>query len=333
VRRAGPILPALLAVLLLTGCGSASRPDPVATLSARTAPPADLGPAERPRVVAFPAARGRSLTELGQLATRSVTLSAATGTFTPGPSPSRFAFALQTGSGAFLYAPTVLYIARTAHSPAQGPFLAPADPMGVADRFRSREDTGPDGIQAIYESSLPLPHAGTYQLLSLTHTSAGVIGATGEVAVAPSSPIPGAGQRMPALSTLTTGSVRTSLLTTRVPAEHMASASLRSLVGHRPVVLIVSTPALCTSRVCGPVTDEAVQLQQRFGNRITFLHQEVFVDNDPEKGLRPQLRALHLRTEPWVFAIDRRGVIVDRLEGAFGRHALAVAVRAAIKGT
>jgi hypothetical protein len=99
------------------------------------------------------------------------------------------------------------------------------------------------------------------------------------------------------------------------------------------VILIVSTPALCTSRVCGPVTDEAVQSQQRFGSRVTFLHQEVFVDNDPAKGLRPQLRALHLRTEPWVFAIDRRGVIVDRLEGAFGRHALAAAARAAIQGS
>jgi hypothetical protein len=97
------------------------------------------------------------------------------------------------------------------------------------------------------------------------------------------------------------------------------------------VILIVSTPALCTSRVCGPVTDEAVQLQHRFGRRVDFIHQEVYVDNDPSKGLRPQLKALHLHTEPWVFAINRRGVIVDRLEGAFGLHALTTAVRAALR--
>jgi hypothetical protein len=170
-------------------------------------------------------------------------------------------------------------------------------------------------------------------VLSLTRTSAGVVGAPGEVAVAPSSPIPAAGQRMPALSTLTAGSAhgQTSLLTTRVPAEHMASVSLRRVLGRRPVLLIVSTPALCTSRVCGPVTDEAVALQHRFGRRVAFLHQEVYVDNNPAKGLRPQLKALHLRTEPWVFAIDRRGVIVDRLEGAFGHHALTGALNAALK--
>jgi hypothetical protein len=40
---------------------------------------------------------------------------------------------------------------------------------------------------------------------------------------------------------------------------------------------------------------------------VTLLHQEVYVDNNPAKGLRPQLKSLHLRTEPWVFAIDRRG--------------------------
>ena len=63
----------------------------------------------------------------------------------------------------------------------------------------------------------------------------------------------------------------------------------------------------------------AVQLQHEFGNRVTFIHEEVYVDNQPKLGLRPQLKAFHLRTEPWLFVINRHGVIVDRLEGAFGR--------------
>jgi hypothetical protein len=319
----------------VAACGATSHPPTVASLTpgavGPSPAPVHLGPAEHPAHAGFPSAGGRSLSQLGRLATRSVTMSAATGTFTPGS--GRFAFALQTSSGAFLYGPTEIYVARTPHSPAHGPFPAAADPMDVAARYRSRENSGPDGIQAIYETHLGLPRAGTYSVLSLTRTSAGVVGAPGEVAVAPSSPIPGVGERMPALSTLTPGSVhgRTSLLTTRVPAEHMASVSLRRVLGHRPVLLIVSTPALCTSRVCGPVTDEAVALQHQFGRSVTFLHQEVYVDNNPAKGLRPQLKALHLRTEPWVFAINRRGVIVDRLEGAFGRHALTGAVQAALK--
>jgi hypothetical protein len=82
--------------------------------------------------------------------------------------------------------------------------------------------------------------------------------------------------------------------------------------------------------VCGPVTDVAVQLQHQFGNRVTFIHEEVYVDNQPSKGLRPQLTAFHLRTEPWLFVINRRGIIVARLEGAFGTAELTKALNAAL---
>jgi hypothetical protein len=96
-------------------------------------------------------------------------------------------------------------------------------------------------------------------------------------------------------------------------------------------VLISSTPELCHSRICGPVTDVAVQLQHEFGNRIVFIHQEVYADNNPTKGLRPQMKAFHLQTEPWVFTINRQGIIAARLEGAFGLDELRQAIDAALK--
>jgi hypothetical protein len=111
----------------------------------------------------------------------------------------------------------------------------------------------------------------------------------------------------------------------------MHSVSFDQVLGKRPVALLFSTPQLCTSRVCGPVTDIMVYLQRQFSNRITFIHQEIYVDNDTHKGLRPQLGAFHLQTEPWLFTINRRGVIAARLEGAFGlseaRQALGAALR------
>ena len=79
------------------------------------------------------------------------------------------------------------------------------------------------------------------------------------------------------------------------------------------------------------MTDIAVQLQHEFGNKITFIHQEVYVDNKPSKGLRPQLKAFHLRTEPWLFTINRQGVIAARLEGAFGINAATQAIQAALQ--
>ena len=111
----------------------------------------------------------------------------------------------------------------------------------------------------------------------------------------------------------------------------MAAVSLNQVLGKRPVALLFSTPQLCVSRVCGPVTDIAVQLQHRFGNKVAFIHQEVYVDNQPSKGLRSQLKAFHLRTEPWLFAINRHGTIVARLEGAFGTTELTQAIQAALR--
>ena len=74
-----------------------------------------------------------------------------------------------------------------------------------------------------------------------------------------------------------------------------------------------------------------VQLQHEFGDRIAFIHQEVYVDNMPSRGLRPQLRAFHLQSEPWLFTVNRHGVVAARLEGAFGtgeaRQALDAALR------
>jgi len=279
----------------------------------------------------FPAAHGRTLAQLGALVKSSGNLGAATGTFTPGT--RRFAFALTSRSGGFIYAPTALYIAASPTSRAVGPILAAADPMGVAPQYRSKQNTGPGGIRAIYTTQVPLPQAGTYTILSLTRTSHGLIGAPGEIAVAASSPIPDVGDRPPdiATDTLATTHGSVALLTTRIPPESMHAVSFNQVLGKKPIALLFSTPQLCISRVCGPVTDVAVELQHQFGNRITFIHEEVYVDNDPAKGLRPQLEAFNLRTEPWLFTINRQGVIAARLEGAFGVHAATQALQAALQ--
>jgi hypothetical protein len=303
------------------------------TASGPVLPPAvaELPAAEHPRTSQFPPAHAQSLRQLAKLAKSSAELGAATGTFTPGT--RRLAFGLNASSGAFIYAPTAIYIATTPDTPAQGPFLAPADPMSVSPQYRSQQNSGPGGIEAIYSTEVPVAHKGTYTILALTRTSKGLIGAPGEIAVAASSQIPNVGQRPPDIATDTAATVNgdTALLTTRLPPESMHAVSFNQVLGKRPIALLFSTPQFCISKICGPVTDIAVQLQQKFGSRIAFIHQEVYVNNQPTKGLRPQLTAFHLRTEPWLFTINRQGVITARLEGAFGLNGATQALEAALK--
>ena len=61
-------------------------------------------------------------------------------------------------------------------------------------------------------------------------------------------------------------------------------------VGKKPVALLFATPQLCQSRVCGPVVDVGLQLRARYGDQVDFIHQEVYTDNDPNKGLRKPLQ-------------------------------------------
>jgi hypothetical protein len=180
---------------------------------------------------------------------------------------------------------------------------------------------------------VPLASKGTYTVLALTRTPHGLIGSPGEIAVASSSPIPDVGQRPPAIATDTLATVPgdIALLTTRVPAESMHSVSFKDALGKRPIALLFSTPQLCISRVCGPVTDIAVSLQHRYGGRVTFIHQEVYANNQPKNGLRSQLKAFHLQTEPWLFTINRQGRIAARLEGSFGVNAFTQALQAALR--
>lgn len=344
VIRTHPRALALLgaAGLMLAGCGSSSSSSSSTTTDTQAAAAkraqgnqaqtavAQLAPAEHPSAGDFPAAKGNSLQQLGAMVKSTAQFGGANGTFTPGV--RRVAFALNTKTGGFVYAPTAIYVAKTPTSPAKGPYLAPADPMVVAPQYRSKQNAGPGGIQAIYATRIPLPHPGTYTLLALTKTPKGLVGTPGEVAVAKSSPVPDVGQRPPAIATDTAATVHgdTALLTTRVPPESMHSVSFNQVLGKKPVALLFSTPQLCISRVCGPVTDIAVSLQHEFGDKITFIHQEIYVDNQPTKGFRPQFKAFHLQTEPWLFTINSKGVIVDRLEGAFGVNEIRQALEAAL---
>ena len=338
------VIAVLGTAIIVVGCGSSSSDTSSTSAASKSQtqtqtqasavlPPAvnELGPAQRPAASQFPAAKGRTLQQLAAQVKSSAQLGAATGSFTPGT--RRFAFALNAKSGAFIYAPTALYIARTPSSPAKGPFLAPADPMTVPAADRSKQNTGPGGIQAIYAAQLPIAHKGSWTLLSLTRTPTGLIGAPGQLAAAASSPIPNVGQRPPAIATDTPASVHgdTALLTTRIPADDMHQVSFKEVLGKKPIALLFSTPQLCISRVCGPVTDIAVQLEHEFGNRVSFIHEEVYVDNQPSKGLRPQLKAFHLQTEPWLFTVNRHAVIAARLEGSFGVNAFRKALQAALQ--
>ena len=85
--------------------------------------------------------------------------------------------------------------------------------------------------------------------------------------------------------------------------------------------------------MCGPVTDIEYQMESKYGKQMDFIHQEVYVDNNATKGLRPPLVQFGLKSEPWLFVVNKQGIITARLEGSIGIKEFEAAVKTGLTGT
>jgi hypothetical protein len=278
----------------------------------------------------LPATRGRTLQQIaGRLP--AIQLGLATSVFTPGA--NRLAFGMLDQANTFVYGETGIYVARTPDGKALGPFPAPADPLVVEPPFRSRGAADPAGeIAAIYHARVELPRAGRWYVLAVTRSQGKMFGASSMIDVTRDDPIPAVGEQPPRVQTETLASAGGDIeaIDTRVPPSDMHETDFRDVLGEKPVALIFATPRLCQTRVCGPVVDIAAQMKDEYGDRMEFIHQEVYVDNEVSKGLRPPLEAFGLQTEPWLFTIDADGRVAARLEGSFGIDEFREAVEAAL---
>ena len=335
-----PIPTALLALacaaaaIPAAGCGGAGADGGGASSPNATPPPAapEVAQAEHPTRADFPAVRGRSLRQLADsLYGGGPEVALATTDYVAGR--NRLAFGLIEHDGTLVYGNTAVYVARGEHDRARGPFLAPADSLEVRPAFRSETSAG-DDVKAVYHADVELPGPGRWLLLVVTRSGEELLGGAATVTARRDSPVPAVGELAPRVHTPTLASVGGDVaqIDTRVPPDKLHDVDLNDVLGRRPVALLFATPALCRSRVCGPVVDEAVQLATAYGDKVAFIHNEVYVDNDSAKGLRPQLQAYGLTSEPWLFAIDRHGRVAARLEGAFGIDEFRAAIEAALRG-
>jgi hypothetical protein len=318
-RFGSAILALALAGALVAGCGGSGdgsgRRD-------RPAPPA----------ADFPPAKGKTLQQA---------LSASGG---EGPVVSPANRVLRLGENRFAFgvfntahepiddAKVAIYAAPGAglSGPAIGPFPAEVIDLTTKPAFRAKTTTDdPNAAQVAYISRVPLDKPGAWTFGALIKNGDGY---QGSLLPTPSKVgqfhPPAVGDRAPVVHTPTADQVSDiSQIDTRSPPDDMHDTDLANVLGRKPVVLLFATPALCQSRVCGPVVDVAAQVKSEFGDRVAFIHQEIYVDNDINKGPRPQMRAYSLPSEPWLFVIDRSGKVSTVIEGPFNVPELEAAVR------
>lgn len=322
--RVLPVLVLSCCALLVAACGGGGDGDD----SGGGAAPAQPAAAQK---ADFPPTTGKSLVDITSNLPEGPVLAPSVSVL--GKGTNRIGFALFDTAGKQLAgADVALYIGSTDGSSARGPFTARSESLKVAPQFESKQTaTDPDSARAVYVADVPFKRNGKYALLAIARLDGRMV-ATSPIAVKVGldkvTP-PAVGDKAPVIHTLTPADVSGNLakIDTRLPpAENLLKDDFADVVGKKPIVITFATPQLCQSRVCGPVVDVVDEVAAKVGDKVSFIHQEVYVDNDIAKGVRPQLTTYKLQSEPWTYVIDKRGVIASRFEGAFSSGELERAV-------
>jgi len=308
-------------VVLLSACGSDEGGMAPAPPQPAAAQPAG-----------FPSAKGKTLAELTEGVSEGVVLKVAS-LYSQVVGRNRFSFALVDRADKQLDVSDVaMYVASEDGMKVRGPFVAHKESLNVAAPYRSQLTSGDLASgNTFYVAHPKFKTAGMHQIIGLARLDGRLVVADSPVTV----PVgfrggpPKIGDKAIRVHTQTAADVGGNMqqITTRIPpAPELLKTDFADVVGKKPVVLLFATPALCQSRTCGPVVDIAEEVRAKYGGGVTFIQNEIFTDNNPDKPPRPQVKAWRLPSEPWAFVLDRRGRIVERFESVFSVGELARAV-------
>lgn len=201
-------------------------------------------------------------------------------------------------------------------------------PIGVG-----ASSTGPEEVKEIYVANLDLPSTGKHWFVVQPR---GVAFQGFQILEVKDEPEAVAvGERAPASDNPTTATQPAARITTaRPPDTALLKFSVAdSLAKGIPFVVAFATPTYCESRTCGPTVDVVEAARQRHEkNGIRFIHIEIYEGNNPGNGVNRWVTEWRLPTEPWVFVVDREGVVRDRFEGAVSVAELERSIRRNLLG-
>ena len=141
--------------------------------------------------------------------------------------------------------------------------------------------------------------------------------------VLPKSPEPAIGDPAPPSrqETLATAASISDIDTSSPPRPYMHDITVAdALKTGKPIVIAFDSPAFCATRACSPVMDAVMDpLYAKYNDQAIFIHIEPYelasLRNDNQQQLVPAMLDWHLTTEPWIFVIDRAGLVADKFEG------------------
>jgi hypothetical protein len=220
------------------------------------------------------------------------------------PGEIRMPITLSTGAAEFIQDGPATLGARVVDidgNPIGGAFTAVKRTVAPAPYYDFRTTIDTPGVYALVVDGGPDTGA-SFQVLE-----------PGEVAV------PTPGQLLPGFDTPTVGNEQgLAALCTLTPEPcpfHTVSLADALNLG-KPVAYYVGTPAFCSTGSCAPALDALVASSELFGDKIIYVHAEVFTD-DAGIDIAPAVTAVGMTYEPALFLTDASGVVVERLDAVW----------------
>jgi hypothetical protein len=203
---------------------------------------------------------------------------------------------------------------------------------------------GIDNVRGYYVANVSFHEAGTWGAEFKTaagNAAAEMIRMTFEVAT--STPAIRVGEAAPATDNPTAASVNGQLAMISSdanpdPAFYKTSVKA-ALAAHEPFVLVFATPKFCVSAQCGPTLDRIKPLAAQFPT-VDFIHVEPYQLAYQNGSLQPVLDAQGnlqsipavlqwgILSEPWVFVVDRNGIVTASFEGVVSVDEITAAANA-----
>jgi len=200
----------------------------------------------------------------------------------------------------------------------------------------------------VYVIDLDLPTAGDYGV-ELTTTPAGGSAETirTTMEVQPSTSVISVGDKAPASDTPTLDGVGgdiSKISTDPNPDPAFYTTSIADAVAaHKPFVVAFATPKFCVSKQCGPTLDRIKPIAAKHPG-VTVINVEPYQLQYADGGLQPILDASgnltptkatdewHLPSEPWVFVVDKNGIVTNSFMLIFSDEELDKAMTTVEKG-
>jgi hypothetical protein len=102
-----------------------------------------------------------------------------------------------------------------------------------------------------------------------------------------------------------------------VPHDDMHDLTIADAIkSGKPTVVLFATPGYCSSLTCGPDLEMTQKIEDKYRGKINFIQ----IETPGDHALAPQAQVptvtqWGLKTEPWLFLIDKSGKVTERFEG------------------